>query len=233
MPSGTGLIAVFPWIPFGLAGLVACILAPPAGSSRLAHALVGGTACLHVAVYLCYRDLHPQGLWLYYNYHYMKWAVVLLALYAMLLLPLMWRGQWRALAAGIALAALLLPWRAELRPTQRVATAHVGSVLHLPPLKLGVRSAVVIPAQGSFDAIYNTGHDLYIGEHQERWYSSTGDFKTVPVPGGLMIVPLRPLRAGPLTIHFGPGITLADAPSEIARQRIVFGMPCWLPSACR
>ena len=227
-PDGRGLVAAFPWVAAGLAGIVACLLRPPAGAARFAHALVAGAACAHIALYLCYRDLHPQGLWRFYNYHYFKWPLVLLALYAVLLLRLVRERRWAAVLAGACSLAILLPWRAELQPVPHPGmTAQTGAVLHLPTLALGVRDVIIVPAHGSFQAIYSGQQNMYVGAQEEKWYSSTADMKVTPRPGGLMIAALRPLQPGPVTIRFGPGITLGDGAPALARQVLVYGAPCW------
>lgn len=230
-PDGRGLIEVFPWIVPGVAGMAACVVAPPGRGPRLPHVAVVAAICGHVALYLCYRDLHPQGLWGYFNYHYFKWVLPIFAVYAGLLAYLLLERRWTGLAVGGLALALLMPWRAELTPQAGPPMPlQAGRVLHLPPLSLGVGDAVVVAANGSFDAIYNGQHHLYVGEHEEKWYGSTADFKTSPLPGGLMILPLRPLQAGPVSVHFGPDIALAtDIAPHLAHARVVFGAPCWLP----
>ena len=235
-PDGRGLVTAFPWVAAGLAGMVACLIRPPSGAPRFAHALVAGAACAHIALYLCYRDLHPQGLWRFYNYHYFKWPLVLLALYAVLLLRLIGERRWTAVLAGAGSLAVLLPWRAELEPVPRPGMmAQTGTVLRLPALALGVQDAIIVPAHGSFDAIYSGQQNLYVGAAEEKWYGSTADMKVTPRPGGLMVAPLRPLRPGPVTIRFGPGITLGEGAPVLARQTLVYGAPCWTgfdPASC-
>jgi hypothetical protein len=231
-PEGHGLIEIFPWIVPGIAGMAACLVSPPGRGARLPHVVVVAAACAHVALYLCYRDLHPLGLWQFYNYHYFKWVLPVFAVYAVLLVYVLLERRWTGLAAGGLVLALLLPWRAELVPEAGPPMAlQAGTTLHLPPLSLGVGDAIVVAANGSFDAVYSGQHHLYVGENEEKWYGSTADFKTSPLPGGLMILPLRPLRTGPVSVHFGPGITLAtDIVPRLARAQAVFGMPCWLPA---
>lgn len=230
-PTGYGMVKAFPWIVPGLAGMAACLVAPPGRGARLAHVPVIGATVTHIALYLCYRDLHPPALWRFYNYHYFKWAVMLLALYALLLLRVVIERHWRAMLAGAVALALLLPWRPELvLQSSPAIAAQSGSVLHLPPLELGIYDAVVIPVHGNFDTIYGGEHNLYVGAHEEKWYSSTASFKTIPVPEGLLLTLLQPLQAGPLTLHLGDGVTLnGDDQPHLARLHLVYGIPCWLP----
>ena len=70
----------------------------------------------HRASYLCYRDLHPQGLWRFYNYHYFKWPLVVLALYTVFLVRIVVERRFRALIAAAVAVALLLPWRVDVVP---------------------------------------------------------------------------------------------------------------------
>ena len=228
-PEGRGMIEVFPWIVPGLAGMAACLVAPPGRGTRLPHAVVVGAACAHVALYLCYRDLHPQGLWRYDNYHYFKWVLPVLALYAILLPVVLLERSWGALAAGGLALAVLLPWRATLALQDGAPLPmQAGSVLRLKLPAFGVGDSLAVAADGSFEAIYQGQHKLRVGETR---YGGVGDFKTTPAPGGLLISALRPLRAGPAILQFTPSVALVPgiAP-RLARQRAMFGRPCWLPA---
>ena len=94
--------------------------------------------------------------------------------------------------------------------------------------------AILVPAVGARDPIYFGEHRMRVGD---RELGGIADFKTFPVPGGLMITPLRPLPAGPVRWTPGAGVALASDPApRLARQRVAFGQPCWLAPripACR
>ncbi len=235
LPEGSGLVEVFPWIVPGLAGVAACLASPPAGGARALHAAVAAAVAGQVLLYLAYRDLHAPGLWAFGNNHYLKWVLPLLGVYALLLAgTLRERRRWGALAGAGALLALL-PWRAELALEEGGAGARVeAGALMLPSVRLGTNDAILVPANGSRASIYFGEHRMRIGASDLH---RIADFKTFPVPGGLMITPLRPLPAGPVVWTPGAGVTLATDPApRMARQRVVFGQPCWLAPrvpACR
>lgn len=105
---------------------------------------------------------------------------------------------------------------------------------------------MLVGADGTFPAIF---HDVHIVRVGERTYKATADFKAFPRMGGLMLMPLRPLGAGP--VRFDPvggatgeatqattsGVVLRPGVAPIlARVRVVPGLPCWAgvsASGCR
>ncbi len=232
-PDGQGLAEVFPWMIAGLAGAGACLAALPGGGRRTLHAVVIVAMAGQVVLYLANRDLHAPGLWRFYNSHYFKWTLPLFGLYAALLAGVVLERRWRGLAAGVAALLVLTPWRAELRPAPGAPRVE-GNTLILTGAPLGVYDAVLAAVTGTHDDIYFGEHRLRIGD---RVFGQIADFKTFPRPGGLMIAPLRPLPAGPASWTPGPGVVLAtDAAPSMARQRVVYGQPCWLAPripACR
>lgn len=232
-PDGLGLAEMFPWIIAGLAGAGACLAAPPGGGRRTLHALVTAALAGQVVLYLAYRDLHAPGLWRFYNSHYFKWTLPLLGLYAALLAGVVLERRWRGLAAGVTALLALTPWRVELGPAPGMPRVESNALI-LPGAPLGVYDAILAAATGTHDDIYFGEHRLRIGG---QVFGQIADFKTFPRPGGLMITPLRPLPAGPAIWTPGPGVALAtDAAPFMARQRIVYGQPCWLAPripACR
>lgn len=230
LPDGIGLIAVFPFIATGLAGMAACLVQPPAAGTRRAHLLLGGTAAAYGALYLCYRDLHPQGLWRFYNYHYFKWLLPVLALYTGLLATRL--GRPAALSASGALLAALLPWRAELQPLpDALPPQEAGRRLDLPD-GLDIRTGLIAAASGTFDTIYNGANNFYFGPNGEKWYGASGSIAAYPLYGGLLLAPLRPLLAGPGWVTLDPAVALQPgfAPIKV-RFALRYGWPCWLPFA--
>jgi hypothetical protein len=229
--SGQGLIEAFPWIVAGLAGFAVCLLLPPRGTNRLAHATVILAAMLHILVYFAYRDLHAGGLFRFANYHYFKWVFPVLALYAALLAHALLTASGRRLPVlGIAAASLglLLPWRAELRVTGADATApDDGPAITFDSGLTSVRDGLLVAAKGAWGTIYFGPHDLTVAGQA---YGSIADYKLLPVAGGFLLTPLRPLAAGPARLTPRAGIVPDPSlPPLHVRQEIVFGYPCWLP----
>lgn len=246
-PDGRGLAEVFVWLLPGVAGMAACLAGPPGRGTRWAHAVVASAAAGQLLLYLAYRDLHPQGLWRYGNHHYLKGLLPVFGVYALLLVAVAAGRRWAGLAAGAAALLVLVPWRAELVPLGPVpGRVEADGGLVLPPLRLGVGDAVLIGAEGGFAAMFHDVHILRVGE---RAYRATDDFKLFPRAGGAMLMPLRPLGAGP--VHFSPardangpapagaapGVVLRPGVAPIlARARVVPGPPCWAgasASGCR
>ena len=233
--EGQGLAMAFPWVLPGIAGMAACLVVPrlvgtsQVGRSLARHALVIGVVGLHMAFYLAYRDLHPQGLWRFNNYHYFKWVLPVFGLYAALLVVhLLPATRWRAALAGIVALALLLPWRAEFVPGPPGGAMVTGP--HTAILPHGFASpsdGLLLAAQGSWGDIYSAHHTLLVAGR--IWYMGS-DIKALPVPGGLLMVPLRRFAAGNTVISFDESVTLDPAvPPVLGRQEVVFGIPCLLP----
>lgn len=230
-PGERGLVEAFFWIVPGTLGL---ILAPwcCAGATRANHRLVAGATVLHCAVFLAYRDMHPNQVWWIFLYHYFKWVLPVLGLYAVLL-PAWLLGSRRlvALPAAAALLIGLFGWRTELLPTPNAAPPPVpldGNRLSLPAGLADVRDAVAVPAVADFESLFHHQHAFEVGDRVLR---APFALRTFPRVGGLLLVPLRPLPAGAAVVSFGPGVHLnPDAAPFMARQGLVFGLPCWVAS---
>lgn len=216
--SGPGLVVAFPWIIPGVAGIVALLLAP---GQRDRHLLVCGAVVLSWLLYLAYRDLHPPSLWRFYNYHYFKWTLPLLALYALLWLGMLARsGARRPALAGAAAALLLLPWRAELRAAEGVAPVAVSrgaegeARLTLPfPLSMPGGGAV-LSAAGPWDGVPGLmARILSTAPGRPEGHMGLGAY---PVTGGVLLLPLRALPAEPPDLAFSPAVPLRA--EERARQ---------------
>lgn len=223
-PDGHGLIQVLPFIGTGLLGLVAAIAFP--WEDRARHLLVAFAVVSSDALYLSYRDLHAPGLWLFSNYHYFKWSFGLLGLYSVILVRTAMRRPSRTLLWLVPLALLPVCWRVaphRLAGPAGMVTAPDAFSIAVPAL--GVDDAVVASAIGPFDPIYFGTHALAIGGHPVL---PIQDFKALPIFGGLMITPLRPLPAGMLTIRMVSGISLNRTPAPfLARLGLRPGLPCW------
>lgn len=231
-PGGHGMVLVFPWILPGVAGMAAA-LAGCRRETRAGHALLIGAVVLHCAVFLAYRDMHPNQLWWIFLYHYFKWVLPVLGLYAALLPAwLLGRRRVPALAAALAAVLALFPWRAELRVLPAGAQQAVrldDHRLRLPDGLPSVHDAVLLPAEGNFDTVFEGVHVL---EAAGRRFRTPFDFRAFLRPGGLMLIPVRPLPAASSVVSFAPGVTLdADVAPVMARQRVVYGVPCWIRSS--
>lgn len=225
-----GLARVFPWIIPGIAGMIAC-LAASSGPARARHALVIGAATVHVVAYLAYRDLHPQGLIRFGNYHYFKWLLPVFGIYAIFLVVLVGRSPRRVAAWGVA-AAMLVPlfsWRAEwVTPASGYqagdARVEAPRTLVLAHGLHSLRDGVWLAASGDWAAIYTDPYEMTAGGVE---YRANADLKSYPVDGGLLFTALRPTAPGPAIVTFNPGVTLDDTiPPRIGREELVFGWPC-------
>ena len=230
--DGFGLVEAFPWLPLGLAGCLICVVAPSRPAGRLIHLTVAVAACLHIALYLCYRDLYPEGFFRYWNYHYYKWIMPVMALYAVILTYELACGPRRVIKATLTVAvlAILLPWRPELGRITPLRTGTSPDPLHTLDFASGlhsIRDVVLVAADGDREAIYGGASALSINGHG---YADRADYKLLPAPGGFLLVPLRPLPDGQARLTVGRGVRLDPTAAPLhARQRLVLGLPCWLP----
>ena len=224
--GGNGIGVQFRWVLPGFAGLLTCMFADR--GRRGPHWLVGVAVMLHWMLYLTYRDLHPEGLWKYGNYHYFKWTEPVLALYAVLLLRLAVLRRTRlAAAGGVCVVAFTCLWRAELTPLpagEQDAREEGAHVIVLPSGLTQVSDAVFAAATGSFEGIY-IGPDIVTVGGRRIFYN--GDIKAYPVAGGMVVAPLRPFAPGAVRIETAPEVTLdPGVPPILVRRHLVFGLPC-------
>eukprot|EP01037_Dinobryon_pediforme_P012766 gene12766-12863_t len=231
LASGKGLIEGFPWIVPGIAGIAAVLVRPATSRLFLANLLVAGAATLHTAYYLCYRDLHPAGLFQFSNFHYFKWVLPILALYAVRFAWALAAGPHRmtALAAGILPLLVLLPWRVSLdpvTPTIPLAPSYSGDALSFTADFNDLHNVLLVPTDADPGRLYGGGHALDIGGRTWGFV----DFRAYPQPGGFMLTPLRPLGAGPATLRLEPKTGAFRPPAQpvLARMNIVFGLPCFI-----
>jgi hypothetical protein len=226
--AGSGMVLAFPWIVPGIAGLVAGLLS----RGRQRH-LAAGLAVLGTwLLYLAFRDLHPTSLWRYFNHHYFKWTHLILAFYALWWLRLLARGVDRRRAlAGLAVAALLLPWRASLKPmeavTVPVSRAVDGAAFAALPFSLALPAqGALVTASGPWDGVPAAVARLVPAG--PGWPRGTLDIGAYPVPGGVLILPLRPLPDEPATLSFGPAVLLrAEERARPVRLVLRPGIPWW------
>jgi hypothetical protein len=235
-PDGPGLIAVFPWIVPGIAGLLFSLLRKP----REAHALVAGAIAVSWLLYLSYRDLQVPALWVDSNYHYFKWTQPFLAFYALLWL----RGLLRRSSCAVAILsaatviAVLLPWRASLDiyHTSRTPIARASdgrAILTLPAGLARIDDAALLTTGVAWDYFNGGDFDLEIAGHRYSGVMALGYYSRSP---GLMILPVRPLPPGPATVIIDRQLALGQQETlSLAHQRISYALPClfaWWTPAC-
>ena len=216
----------FPWIVPGVAGMVACLVTTR-GATRLRHGLVVSATALHCLLYLAYRDLHPQGLFRFGNYHYFKWCVPVFGLYAVFLVTEVARRPRKVVAwgAGAAVALGLFSWRTHWRevPAGWLAEARMsGTTLSLPRAPRSVYDGLFVPAEGGLSKVYLADHEMQIGD---RVFHSNIDFKAFPTAGGLILMVLRPMPKGPAVIGFSEGMSILPGPLRMLRARFVWRWP--------
>ena len=87
-----------------------------------------------------------------------------------------------------------------------------------------MNDAVLVPAPEDFLGLYFGQHVLAAAG---RTFLAGADFKILPVPFGFMLIPLRPLPAGPAELRLADPVRLDPSAAVLAaRQVIVFGVPC-------
>lgn len=222
LPNAVSLSQAFPVIVSGLIGMIACLVATD-GRYRLQHAMVIGAVCLHILLFLSYRDLHAQGLFRYMNYHYFKWCVPVFALYTWFLIGVVVRSErpWLAWGLGVAVVAAAFSWRVSWQfgaPKPATVADHVLGIAEAPR---EIGTGLFVPASGSFESIYLDDQHLRIGD---RVFDVNQDFKLFPVDGGLVLAPLRPLPGGPATLLVNDGVRLLGPPRP-ARVQFSPGWP--------
>ncbi|HEY3847971.1 MAG TPA: hypothetical protein VGL95_12750 [Acetobacteraceae bacterium] len=232
-----GLAEVFPWIIAGVGGVAACWFGR---EEKRVHVLLATWLAAHLALMLCYRDLHIPGFWLYGNYHYFKVTQPVFLLFALLLaVRLADRAtRWRAAAAATVAIVLLFGWRASLAPMPgqlageqlpaglltggQLPAATSGGVA-IPSLE-SLDDAAIVPGTGTWSAFYYRANVLTINGTQ---FSSPHDFMFYPRSIDFLLVPLRPLPPHPGVLTVAEGLHVAQGvPAVKVRQAIEFGLPC-------
>ena len=114
--AGTGIAYAFPYLLLGIPALVVFALAGTRDAHRRApHVVLGCYALLSLVEFLSYRDLHPTGLWRFFNVHYFKWLFPLGGLYVVLLCREMIAKRRGAVAATVAASILMFSWFPALK----------------------------------------------------------------------------------------------------------------------
>jgi hypothetical protein len=233
LSSGQGIIEAFPWMVAGLAAFPVFLILRLPRSDRLQHATVILATLLQILAYMAYRDMHQEGLFRYWNYHYFKWTYPIFALYGALLLHALITESGRRLQiSGLALAwlCILLPWRVRLQVTDM--DPHALAVANPPSVDFesgltSVRDGLLVAATGDWGTIYFGPQAMTIAGHAYAYFA---DFHTFPQSGGFLLMPLRPLPSGPAQLILKAGVVPDPAITPIhVRQEIRYGLPCWLP----
>ena len=222
-PEGNAMTQSFPWIVPGIAGL-----ALAAQQRSLKHLWMLSAIAMHVVVYLAYRDLHPQGLFRYNNYHYFKWTLPLFALYAAAFVAAFRNPRRQAvpLAISVLVTVALLFWRAEWQPLDGVdAEVLEPRTLVLRPAPASVLDAVRVSGHGDFVRAFQERHELHIGD---QVYFGNDDLKLFPQREGFLFATLRPTIGGEARLEVASEVVLqAEPPPRAGRMRLVFGPPVW------
>lgn len=232
-PGYRSLVMTFPWIVPGLAGAIACIAVPPrAGAGRAAHLAVVGALALQMALLLAYRDINLFSLFRYNNYHYFKWVLPLLALYAgLLVLAFASRRRWAGAVIGCLGAAVLLCWRPGLTDLHQVDAVRSAHEIVLPGGLPSVWDTLYVPAFGHPTPDESAEQRIFSGSHRAeeggRPEQTLFDFRLFPVFGGFMLTPLRAFPPGDLRLETGPETELNGSdPAWRAVQSLAFRPPC-------
>ncbi len=238
LPNGAGMAEVLPWVIPGIAGMLAALIPRP-GRPVGPAAFVAATVTLHVALYLTYRDLNPDGLWRFVNIHYFKWIFPFLTLWAAQFVAALVTGRPErtgALAALVVTLALFA-WRPLLRKPDAAAVTYLqgaaGESVRLPEGLSRLDRALFLDLSGAWEAIHAGKFVLHDGQ---ATFASQFDFKVLPLRRGALLFPLRPLPPGPAVLDLPPGIGLRtpdDARDYV--QAVVLGPPCGIfprRSAC-
>lgn len=210
-----GLAEVFVWM---LPGLAAGVALCASRRARVVHVLLAVWAAGHLALLLCYRDLHILGFWPYGNTHYFKATQPVLLLLAVAFgVGLVDRSvRWREIGVAVLALAGLSCWRAELVPGAAAAPGSIGDLSR-------VDRVAIVDGHGNWAAFYSGAHGLRIGGVA---FHHNDDFKIYPRAHDFLVVPLRPLPSGEAVLTTDGGITRGAAPAVQARQVVVFGLPC-------
>jgi len=209
--TGQGLLQHAPWMVLGLAGIVPALraAAPPA---RWVLGLLALVLLAQAALYICYIDLLPPGLWYYRNVHYFKPLVPGMALLALLWLRQLLYGPRRPAILALAVVLAVLAVRIEPEPAtpgDRARLAYfpgrdVGEVYLVPALALrDVRG--VLP--------------------------NIANMRLVRLPDGIRAIALRRLFEGTPTWVPGaapPGLP-PGLPPRLYAERVTIGWPGFLP----
>ncbi len=216
------MIGVFWWLVPGVVGMVA-VVTLVRGRLLVKHLFVMAVIVAHVLLFLAYRDLNPIGLFRFRNYHYFKWLLPIVGMYAAVLLISIRR--WHAWGMGVAVAVALFCWRAVWQ------SAGTDGVHIEPPRTIVVdngfhslRDAVKVTATGPFNALYLEPYTLHVGDIE---YHANIDIKGFPIANeGLLLTVLREVPPAAAVFTLNPQVTLhEDASAELGRQAIVFGLP--------
>ncbi len=209
-PSGTGLLARFPWLPLGFAGMAVLAIRPRAGPAAPILGLLAVLILATWALLIDYIDLLPSGLWRYHNIHYFKWTLPGLGLLALWCVERLRAADTRRPAA-LALGAVLIAASVRLVPVPARPGMPIA-MLQIPGLDLAWTEAYFGPWRIT-DAAGTTEDRMSI--------------RVLPDAQGVRLLPQRRNFAPPVVWVNQPAG--AGGPPVAWSARLTLGYPCWLP----
>ncbi|NVN37665.1 hypothetical protein HUK81_12075 [Komagataeibacter swingsii] len=221
-----GLAYNFWWVLPGFAGILTALICDK--TRWHIHILVGGTVIFHWLVYLCYRDLHPEGLWRYWNYHYFKWTQPFLFIYGIFFMRYLFNKSYiyRAICC-FSIVMLMSCWNFSLKyiiDSNNKITVLSKNEIYMTNGMQSPLDILLIPARGNFNDIYRNNYDFY---QHGRWWISTVEFKAWPLYGNIALSPLKEFPAGAALLKLSSEITVPiGSRLYISRRVFHFGIPC-------
>ncbi|MCQ8239997.1 hypothetical protein [Rhizosaccharibacter radicis] len=228
LPDGIGLAQAFPWIVAGAAGLAASLIRP-GRAGRAAHGLVGAALAGDLVLFLCYRDLHPVGLWRFQLHHYFKTVLLLFALYAGRLVVMVVAGLHRsrradipAAIAGVGFAVALFNWHFVFVPVHPLPRRGIDGIV-IPGGFRSLSAMVLVPGHGSTNSLVAPGRAVRADGRPMRFGKDVVAYD----PGdALRVLPLRLMPPSDTVLLFGKGTAMAgDEQPMLGTLRLRWGLP--------
>ncbi|NVN36857.1 hypothetical protein [Komagataeibacter swingsii] len=226
--ASLGMAFFFWWLLPGMVGIVLAVAGrrlPPISY------VVCAAIVIHWIVYLSYRDLHPEGLWRYNNYHYFKWTQPFFFIFFINLIYVFIKSS-KKTRVFIALSSfmillLLTMWRVDFVPLpayEQTAYFRTAHEIDIPNGLTTYAQAIRVQAKGSFESI-NDNHSVFIQAGQIRSFNH--NVKAWPINGGFLLESLRKLPSGPGRLLIGNDITpIVGSVPQLGYIVPHFGLPC-------
>ncbi|TFZ05169.1 hypothetical protein EZ313_00350 [Ramlibacter henchirensis] len=196
------------------------------------------TILLQLAIYACFVDLLPTGVWMYHNIHYFKWMIPFIGLIALAALFDVVRSStprrrrvaylgfcavaWALLSARIVLIDETRVWKASFTSSQRQGVHLIA------PGTGGWLDLVYLESlHGSFHQSYFGFKNRVVVDGVELRYLF--DFRFLPAPSGVRLMFVRPVFAKEVLIE-PKELAFAAEPLRIRvfHYRFGLGRPAWI-----